>query len=460
MLRIASTARWVMFFFLAGFFGGTAQANAVKPKVLCDFDRESLGSGWGILGQAKALRGTPPAAATAVDGPRGAAVRLVAEGPGGIMSKANAFSQDWRRVSEISLWIYRQPAAGAAKPVVLEVQFPEPDARVRFWQKIDVAHEGWKEYRLPLCWFLSTYGRVPQWSNVQTLRLALRGEGDIWLDNIGVIEGENEQESSLTPARLLPLAFPQATSDQLRTRETPHAFVASDASDLDIEALSSHLEKVAEAMQADIPMLKDAKARGILLVYNALPDYRGFMPRFAAQMQAQAGPLPAGSTGFTAHKVALSYWDPKLGSLRPVFMHEYIHSYVESALLIPCTNEWFQEGLANAYQLRFHPQKNIADMVRMAMADAKYQTPLKELCSGKRVPMHRYWQVATVTEMLLGSPKYRDSFCKLVAAFQQSASTNLDPQLKPVFGCDWRTFEEDWRTFTTTVLLERYSSAK
>jgi hypothetical protein len=106
--------------------------------------------------------------------------------------------------------------------------------------------------------------------------------------------------------------------------------------------------------------------------------------------------------------IATAGWDPEKGSLRPVFLHEFVHSFFELSAGLPQEGGWVQEGLASYYQLQFHPQADLAKIVQAGLRDPKSHLPLKDLCSGKRIPTNRYWQAMTVWQFLLSTPKYRE----------------------------------------------------
>ena len=152
----------------------------------------------------------------------------------------------------------------------------------------------------------------------------------------------------------------------------------------------------------------------------------------------------ATSDGYTLFGVATT-WIKELEKIRPVMTHEYVHSLALSILHLPNRSEWFHEGLATQFQLKFHPQKNFPGIVRDGIGKPGHRTPLKELCSGKAIPLNRYWQAATLLEMLRSGKKYRDAVPKMIEAFQAAGSTRLDDALaKRVCGIGLETLEKDW----------------
>jgi len=85
-----------------------------------------------------------------------------------------------------------------------------------------------------------------------------------------------------------------------------------------------------------------------------------------------------------------------------VVTHEFVHSVLSNHMLIDSSHsDWWQEGVASTYQLRSHPQDDFWPMVREGLQNPEMRSPLGQLCNGGSIPMHRYWQAATLVQMLL-----------------------------------------------------------
>jgi len=218
----------------------------------------------------------------------------------------------------------------------------------------------------------------------------------------------------------------------------------SDCSKIDTNKLADHLQTVAESVLKQLALPKQEGLRGTLIVFDRDADYRQFVPRLGAYWNAHAAEPKSG--GFTVQAIATAAYSEQHGTLRPVFTHEFIHSLLARALRVSNRGEWLHEGLANYYQLRFHPQENIAEIVRSGVEDPSNHLPLEQLCSGKPVPMNRYWQAMTVVEMLLTDDAYRASLPQLLEAFGTDGSTDLGPRLE-ILGKDWASLAEDWKRF-------------
>jgi hypothetical protein len=198
-------------------------------------------------------------------------------------------------------------------------------------------------------------------------------------------------------------------------------------------------------MAADLSFLtlKDDDHGPFLVIAPTRDAYRKFVTDFVTALNSQIAP-PA-SDGFTFHGVAASYWDPQQGTLRPVYTHEYVHAALAEAMRIDNQGEWLHEGLGTYYQMKFHPQANLKQIVQQGLQAPDYMTPLPRLCNGEAISNRRYWQAMTLVELLLSEPKYRQQLPQLIEALRNSKSTNLEPHLKPVLKTDWAQLTDDWR---------------
>lgn len=416
-----------------------------------DFDSAPLGQQWTAAGRIRVVRGdlpeAPPAGLADNQGPRGQAALLEADGPAMFYTKPRAVAADWRSCEEIAFWLY---ASGKDDAPVIEVRAIEADAKARYWRKVEIDHRGWKEIRLPLIWFRAGDGRKPQWSRVAHLGFYLRGKGKIALDDIRLVDADPKAGAERTVDDVLPLAFPDSPKDEVRVKRTDRVIVATNAGKLDIDAVSAHLEKVADAIDEDFAFLPKDRPPGVLLVFAADDEYRSFVPRLAERLGGEAA-RPA-SDGFTTEGVAASSWDAEKGSLRPVYCHEFVHSYLGPRLLLANKGEWFHEGIASWYQLKFHPQANFADLVRRELARGDGPPSFDDVGDGEKLPTTRYWQAATAVELMLNDEKLQRRLPKLVEAFQTSASTRITPHWQSALDTTEEAFRAQWRTF----LAERY----
>jgi hypothetical protein len=285
-------------------------------------------------------------------------------------------------------------------------------------------------------------GRVPQWDAVSRLGFYLRSKGEVWIDDVAVrLAGKGAADWS--PRELATLAFGAEGAGKIKPVANDDLLLLSNAPDLDADKLAAHLAKAAQAVCADFPHSRARRSPASLLVFADRREYQDFTLRLAKELASQA--TAPKSDGYTLQGIATSYYDPQAGTLRPTYTHEYVHALLGRTLRLQNSGEWLQEGLAVRYQLRFHPQENVAQIIRQGLGDASFRLPLATLCNGKPIPMNRYWQAMTVVDMLLGHQRYVKRLPALLEAIAQAGSTDLGPHLQPVLETDWPGLEADWR---------------
>lgn len=426
--------------------GLSARADDVAPsKVLFDFDDGGFERNWNVAGELEATAAEPPEAATeAAAAPAGLAAKIETPARGRWIAAAKQVPADWLKYDELWLWVYRGAAeAERGGPLTFEVVIAEQGQAAHFWRRVDVEGGGWQKVALPLKWFRQGPGRVARWDKIDRLEFRFRGAGRLWIDSITLREGKSHRAAELSEDDLRTLAFPSLKPDQVRAFRSDNALILTDEPELDLDMLGAHLNKVVGAVLADMPFLEKPPAPATLLVFSSREDFAAFTPALAKKLNSQAEAPSSG--GFTVQGVATSFWDPRQGALRPVYTHEFVHSLLERTARLGNQGEWFQEGLASRYQLKFHPQENFGEIVRLGVTDPMQHLPLERLLSGRAIPTNRYWQAATVAEMLLTDPDHRKRVPSLVEAFQDAGSTALEPQLKTVLETDWQGFERSWR---------------
>src|SRR5439155_18020131 len=152
----------------------------------------------------------------------------------------------------------------------------------------------------------------------------------------------------------------------IRTLETRDVQLLTNAKSLELECLAAQCGLVAKQMRSELLFLTEPARGPLLIVFQNAAEYRRFVRRHARRLNV---PLePPESTGFTLQGVSSSSWDEEYGSLRPVFVHEFVHGYLCRASRFPCHGEWLHEGLATYFQLKFHPQANLHEVVAKGIA--------------------------------------------------------------------------------------------
>jgi hypothetical protein len=334
--------------------------------------------------------------------------------------------------------------ASADRPTTVELQVMEPDARVRFWRKIVIDHDGWKRYTVPLKWMRWSAIGVPSWNNVDRLGFWFRDGGDLWIDSIALEDLDPARGAALNADDVQAIAFPD---------EKPNAkVVTNDAvtiitrtTELNAEQLANHLQQVRQAIQADLSFLTfdNTSDLPILLISPTRQAHEKFAANLASAFNSEFG-RPLGD-GLTLQDVSMSYWDAQWGTLRPVYTNQYVRAVLGRALELTDRGEWFHEGMASRYHHKYHPQKGFNKFVQDSLARPDRFAPFSELCNGKSVSKGRSWQAMTLVDMLLTHQDYRGHLPKFVEIIRSSGSTNLNPVLEPVFGKSWEVLTNDWR---------------
>jgi hypothetical protein len=409
---------------------------------LFDFEGAKLSNDWTGVGKIEAAR-----VELAKDdlpkegGPTGFGVSLKSAGGGGLFTKAPRLPAELLSAAEVELWIHRSTDEAKAHPAsVIEVQFLEGGGPVRFFRKVELTHTGWKKIELPLKFFRWGTATIPRWNEVSRLGIWLRDAAEIQVDVVAVERAKGGDAALLQPDDLAAIAFPDADAKSVRRVATDQRLVLTNVPQFDLQAFSTHLDEVEAAVFKDLPFLGPPSNRATLVVFATEDEYRRFTPRLAERFVSEAREPRSG--GFTLLGIATSSW---MGERpRPVFTHEYVHSLLSMRADLDNRSEWFQEGLANYYQLRFYPQ-DLERIVAPAMSDASLRLPLKELADGRAIPTNRYWQAVTLVELLVEKDPYRGKLKDLFAAFAAAGSTDLGPQLAPIYDTDWTALEAAWR---------------
>ena len=312
-------------------------------------------------------------------------------------------------------------------PGAFEVQLLELDGRAKFWRRVDLADTNETAVTIPLRFMRRDGSRSPRWDNVRHFGICFRNPGTFSFDDF-MFRSQAGTKPELGADELASIAFPGAP---VRSVNKPEMLLLTDCAALELPKLEAELDKFIEQARRDMPFLGPPSAPAVLLVFASKKDYEQFAPRFAKLLNSTA--TPPDVNGYTVEAISTSYWDPAQGTLRPVYLHEFTHSWFERVAVLPGNGGgWLQEGLASHYQLLFHPQENFGKLVRTGIADPEYRLPLREFCNGQHIPVNRYWQAATLMQMMLTVPRYREQLRSFFAGSQPT---------------DWDGLAYDWLAF-------------
>lgn len=410
-----------------------AGAEQARHVPLFDFDRSGVAGEWKRGEAAAELRWEQPPMAAPAGGPAGKALRIDAEARAQVSAALPQLKL--AELERVQFWAF----AESGEQVVLRLA--EEDGRAAFWRRVDLKPGEWQRVDVPLRYMRRSDGRSPQWEKVRSLALSFRGKGVLWVDEVSAAGGPGAQ-TEFSDEELQSLALPAGG----RKWGSAHALLLSNHEALDGEALHERLEQLRRRLEKDLPFAGPAGAgRPILIVFDTPEQYADFPLRLAKLLNA-TGAAPK-SGGYTVHGIATASWLEEYGTMRPVFFHEFVHSWLDRVACMPSSSgDWLQEGLATHYQLEFQPQADLPRLIRAGLSDAARRLPLEELCSGKAVPLNRYWQAMTVAAMFLHEPAYRQRLPALWSAMLQRGSTDLGPHLEQL-GCSWKELTRDWMQF-------------
>jgi len=438
---------WIL---CAAWPGGPLGHPSARADVLAGFETGADLKRWSASGPIRVQRIDAPAAPETAgdDPPAGGAAQIKTTGQSGLFIKAGELPPDLSAFDTLRFWVHRDPMVDAAASTI-EVRFYESDGGAWFWRKVVLDQKGWTEVTLPLKWVRWSNSRIPRWEKVDRLGIFFRDAADLVVDSFALADepplhapGEKPVPDPMDVAEVA-FGATAADSDAVRIARAGDLAVITDAPDCNAQQLLAHLGTVAKAVEHDMPFAAPPARPVMLVVFAHDEQYREFTVKLSQRLGAQAAPPT--SAGYTVQGIATSSWDPRQGSLRPVFTHEFIHSLLSARLDLDNRSEWFQEGLASHYQLRFHPQANFGSIVAKGLESSDAET-LKAVCSGSRIPLDRYWIAATLCQMLLEDPALAPKLPAVVAAMQKNGSTALEPLL-PLLGLSWEELAEKWQAF-------------
>lgn len=371
------------------------------------------------------------------------AVEIVWSGAGGVKLPGfiDAGGIDAGAVEALVLEVFLH----GAQPAAIDLMLSEPDRRAAFRRKVEIVPDEWLTVEVPLRWMRWDQGRVPRWSELRDLQLHTDGPGLV-VRRIGWLQGPNRPGALPVAAEILALAFgDQEHPVQRFDHNGLRVWSAATADQVDVTLLGRHLAEVRDRVVEEwgLPPEPMDGRPPTLLVFRDRAGYREFVPRYAAALGAVA--LRPDSGGYHLQGWALSWFDPRFGTLRPVFTHEFVHSVLaHHALIDGSRSDWFHEGIAVRCQMHFHPQADLGEIVRRGLR--RGALPLRKLCDGGNLEMRHYWQAMSVVDWLVDSGEVDLATRQaLVQALREAGDTALGPHLRPVLGMDWSQFESAWR---------------
>ena len=416
-----------------------AAQNSVS---IVDFDDgQKLGSLFKASGKISVSGGQGPPDATQ-SGANGRAARVATQGAFAFYTHNGVVKFDPKTADTIRFQIHNPDG----KKQRFDFIAFEKDKKAIFWRKVEFDHKGWKQFELPMQWFRWNEGRAPVWEDVSSIGIRGNGGLDFWIDGIEVGDRAPDRGPNLSASSLATAIFPE--SKTLRTRNEDGVWLITNHEELDLDTLHSHLKQVKDQVLTWIPQWKQkANARpAVLVVAKDRKQYLALFKRLGEKYVASVE--PPGSSGYHIQGIGFSFFDPKWGTKRPVFTHEFTHSIASSIGRVDFSGTgWFQEGIANYSQSRFHPQQGLDELIRSSLEKSETHDELEKLTTGNRVRLTRYWQAMSLFDFLLNDPEMKPKFPELISRFDTTGDTNLDLHLETVYEMGFQELTTKWKAY-------------
>ena len=416
--------------------------TAQEPVSKIDFDDgRKLGVMFTASGKVSVTAGEAPADAVN-SGAAGRAAKIISKGDFAFYTRDKIVKFDPKMADTIRFQVYNPDG----KKQRFDFMAVEKDKRAIFWRKVEFDHEGWKNFELPMEWFRWNHGRAPVWENVDSIGIRGSRGLDFQIDGIEVADLVADHGPNLSVDSLAKAILPE--SKTLRTRDEGGVWLITDYEELDIDTLHDHLKVVKKQVLTWFPQWKEKEnARPpVLVVAKDRKEYLRIFKRLGDQYIATVTPPTA--SGCHLQGIGASFFDPKWGTKRPVFTHEFTHSIAGSMGRINFSGTgWFQEGLANYTQTRFHPQQGLHKLIRTGMENPEARGDLAKLTTTGRVQLHRYWQVMTLVDFLLNDPEMKTKLPDLISRFDSTGNTGLGLHIEPVYEMDFDQLKAKWSAY-------------
>lgn len=361
---------------------------------------------------------------------------------------------DLSRCSDIELRV-RSDSATPSEPTVLEVQFFTP-SHGWYWRRVDVRAGDFETIRVPLRWFRTSRDASPRWSEVDSLGIWFRNGGKVEIDDIKLIDGGRSNAAERSLDDIATEAFAAGT-EPIRAERRGFVLMTDDPS-LPVDAVLDAIDAMRASVKRDFPDHGPTWRPVVLLVFARDADYRSFWPRFAARFGSTIE-APT-NDGFTSLGIASAASAPD-GRVRPVFVHEATHAYLEQVLRLDHTQNWLQEGLAVRYQAEFM-REDFGPTMRRRLADPTAHPTLARLTNGNEIRGAEYAQAGSFIEWLFEDAKRAAGLRKAVTALAKakSKSTALEPHAKECLGASLDELESQWMTWARTRYADSSSGAE
>ncbi len=329
------------------------------------------------------------------------------------------------------------PAATAANPLVFEFQVYATEKRAWRWKKVTIDAPGWRTVELPTKYFRHSPAAYLRWEETRRFAFRFRNAGRLNLDTIELVDASFlTRPGELSLDEIGELAF----GEKAQIHKGKTFAVITDEPSLKPEETLAALDQMLAMVLADFPGLKAPKTLSPLLVFSDEAGYRAFWSKLAAKFNS-AGPSPK-SDGYSMLGIAGSFYDARLGSVRPVYVHEACHALITRLFGIASEGDWLHEGLANYYQLRWTKQ-DLRGIAKTLVAQRRL-VQLEGLLNGRPIAMENYAQAALFIDWIMANITRKERFLPAIRYMAKQGSTAFDPAAKVHFGASVQRIATSW----------------
>jgi hypothetical protein len=329
------------------------------------------------------------------------------------------------------------PNATAANPLVFEFQVYSTERRAWRWRKVTIDGPGWRTIELPTRFFRHSPSSHVKWEETRQLAFMFRNAGRLNVDMIELVDAPYGD----FPAELLPKEIGRmAFGSKARIHRGKHFMIITDEPRLKPTLTFEALDHMKSLLMADFPGLRSPPRPPVLLIFSKEARYREFWGQLAEAFNS-TGPRPE-SDGYSMLGISGSFFDPRQGSIRPVFAHEGCHALLTHAVGLASEGDWLQEGLATYYQLRCGKQ-DLGPLAKRLIAERSL-VPLGQLLNGKPIDVAQYAQAALFIDWIMAHPTRKARLLPAMRAMAKQGSTNFSSVSKAQFGADLATIQPIW----------------
>lgn len=357
-----------------------------------------------------------------------------------IYSPSSLFNSELKSYDHVTFWLHKQDEGD----VVFEFQIMDKSNTSRFWRKVTVSHKGWKKITLPLRWFRWAGKISPSWNEISRIAFFPRAKCSFVVDQIQFEDLDGKAGLFVNSAEdisknLLPDSDPKSYEKDF--------LIVSENKKVDVQKLGEHFEKVLNEIYLKVPSLKREKneAKPYLVIVN---DGEGFKKALGKFGELQVSQVPGTElSGYSMMNSAFSSYSEKYGTMRPVYLHEFMHAVMATQGRILKSHNWVHEGFANYIQMKYQPQKGLGKIILQSMNREGLNNHILKLTENDDIQFKDYVYVLMIAETLWECEKYSTKIGQFFEYVENSGDTNFKEILKKIYQKSFDEFMADLKEF-------------